>query len=62
MGSSFLFLAQDRSSAARRYAPAAMKKADKLARIRQVLDERVPDVPIPLDHVDPFTLLVAVVL
>jgi endonuclease-3 len=39
-----------------------MKKAEKLARIRQVLDERVPDVPIPLDHVDPFTLLVAVVL
>jgi endonuclease-3 len=39
-----------------------MKKAEKLARIRQVLDERVPDIPIPLDHVDPFTLLVAVVL
>src|SRR5262245_2217341 len=39
-----------------------MKQAEKLARIRAVLDELVPDVPIPLDHVDPFTLLVAVVL
>jgi endonuclease-3 len=34
----------------------------KLARIRAVLDECVPDTPIPLEHVDPFTLLVAVVL
>ena len=39
-----------------------MKKADKLRRIRAVLDELVPDVPIPLAHRDPFTLLVAVVL
>jgi endonuclease-3 len=35
---------------------------EKLARIRAVLDECVPETPIPLDHVDPFTLLVAVVL
>ena len=41
---------------------AAMKKADKALRIQAVLDELIPDVPIPLDHVDPFTLLVAVVL
>lgn len=34
----------------------------KLARIRATLDEFVPETPIPLEHVDPFTLLVAVVL
>ena len=34
----------------------------KLARIRATLDELVPETPIPLEHVDPFTLLVAVVL
>jgi endonuclease-3 len=34
----------------------------KLARIRAVLDELVPEASIPLDHRDPFTLLVAVVL
>ena len=39
-----------------------MKRAEKLPRIRAVLDELVPEVPVPLDHVDPFTLLVAVVL
>ena len=39
-----------------------VKRADKLPRIRAVLDELVPEVPVPLDHVDPFTLLVAVVL
>jgi endonuclease-3 len=40
----------------------AMNRAEKAERIQRVLDELVPDVPIPLDHVDPFTLLVAVVL
>ena len=39
-----------------------MKKADKARRIRTVLDELYPATPIPLDHRDPFTLLVAVVL
>ena len=39
-----------------------MKLAEKLARIRETLDRLVPDVPIPLEHRDPFTLLVAVVL
>ncbi len=39
-----------------------MKLAEKLARIRQTLDRLVPEVPIPLAHQDPFTLLVAVVL
>lgn len=31
-------------------------------RIQRILDELHPSVPVPLDHVDPFTLLVAVVL
>jgi endonuclease-3 len=35
---------------------------EKLARIQATLDRLIPDVPIPLEHVDPFTLLVAVVL
>jgi len=39
-----------------------MKLAEKLARIRAILDRLVPEVPIPLEHGDPFTLLVAVVL
>ena len=34
----------------------------KAERIQAVLDDLYPSVPIPLDHVDPFTLLVAVVL
>jgi endonuclease-3 len=43
-------------------APASTRKADKAARICAVLDELHPDPPIPLVHLDPFTLLVAVVL
>lgn len=39
-----------------------MKRSEKCARIQQVLDELHPETPVPLDHVDPFTLLVAVVL
>src|SRR5688572_16660411 len=39
-----------------------MKLAEKITRIQETLDRLIPDVPIPLDHVDPFTLLVAVVL
>jgi endonuclease-3 len=39
-----------------------MKLAAKLARIRATLDHLVPAPPIPLEHADPFTLLVAVVL
>ncbi len=36
--------------------------AEKARRIQEVLDRLYPDAPIPLQHVDPFTLLVAVVL
>ena len=39
-----------------------MKRADKAIRIQEILDDLYPEVPIPLDHTDPFTLLVAVVL
>ncbi len=39
-----------------------MKRSEKAARIQVQLDELYPEVAKPLDHVDPFTLLVAVVL
>lgn len=39
-----------------------MKRSDKAVRIHQILDERIPDVPVPLDHTDAYTLLVAVLL
>ena len=39
-----------------------MKKVEKVARIHSVLEERIPDVPVPLTHRDPYTLLVAVLL
>jgi endonuclease-3 len=40
----------------------AMKRAEKAERVRKILDELVPDADVPLEHVDPFTLLVAVLL
>jgi endonuclease III len=39
-----------------------MTRQEKADRIRAILDGLYPAVDIPLDHVDPFTLLVAVVL
>ncbi len=39
-----------------------MKRSDKAARIQAILEERCPNPPIPLDHRDPFTLLIAVLL
>lgn len=39
-----------------------MRRAEKARRIRAQLDALYPEVPIPLDHRDPFTLLVAVML
>ena len=39
-----------------------MKRADKARRIGAILDELYPETPVPLDHADPFTLLVAVLL
>ena len=39
-----------------------MKLSDKTARVMELLDERFPSPPVPLDHDDPFTLLIAVLL
>ena len=39
-----------------------MKRAEKAVRIGEILDELYPDPPVPLDHTDPYTLLVAVAL
>jgi endonuclease-3 len=39
-----------------------LTKAEKALRVTEVLDELHPTVPVPLDHVDPFTLLIAVLL
>ena len=39
-----------------------MKPAEKAARIGEQLDALYPEPPIPLDHADPFTLLIAVML
>jgi endonuclease-3 len=40
----------------------AVKRVEKAARIGEILDDLYPEPPIPLDHVDPYTLLVAVAL
>ena len=39
-----------------------MKRAEKAERIQKILDELFPETPVPLDHTDAFTLLVAVLL
>jgi endonuclease-3 len=39
-----------------------VNRKEKAARIGEILDELYPEPPIPLDHVDPYTLLVAVTL
>ena len=39
-----------------------MRRADKAKRIQAMLDDLYPETPVPLDHTDPFTLLVAVLL
>ncbi len=39
-----------------------MKRADKARRIRRILDDIYPEVKIPLEHRDPYTLLIAVLL
>ncbi|MFV0427110.1 MAG: endonuclease III domain-containing protein [Beutenbergiaceae bacterium] len=39
-----------------------MKRAEKIDRIGTILDELYPEPPIPLDHVNTYTLLVAVAL
>jgi endonuclease-3 len=39
-----------------------MNRQDKADRIGEILDELYPEPPIPLDHQDPYTLLVSVML
>ena len=39
-----------------------MKKADKVRFIIDTLEQYYPDTPVPLDHKDPYTLLIAVLL
>ena len=39
-----------------------MKRRDKADRIAEILDQLYPEPPIPLDHQDPYTLLVSVML
>ncbi|MFK7741668.1 MAG: endonuclease III [Planctomycetota bacterium] len=39
-----------------------MRRAERAERIMAILDERFPSPPIPLDHEDPFSLLIAVLL
>ena len=39
-----------------------MRRAEKAVQIGKILDELYPETPIPLDHKDPYTLLVAVML
>lgn len=39
-----------------------VRRAEKVERIGDLLDELYPEPPIPLNHVDPYTLLVAVAL
>ena len=39
-----------------------MRRAERADRIGEILDELYPAPPIPLDHTDPYTLLVAVML
>lgn len=43
-------------------ASAAMRRQDKADRIGEILDHLYPETPVPLDHRDPYTLLVAVML
>lgn len=40
----------------------AMTRAEKATKIASILQQLYPEVPVPLDHSDPFTLLVAVAL
>jgi endonuclease-3 len=39
-----------------------MRKPERARRIQTILQELYPDPPVPLDHSDPFTLLIAVLL
>ena len=44
------------------YAGPIMKRADKAQRIYKILEGLYPEPPVPLEHRDPYTLLIAVLL
>lgn len=44
------------------YVAPTMKRAEKAERIQALLEELYPETPVPLDHTDAYTLLVAVLL
>lgn len=52
----------ERREPARSPAPRRLGRTEKAVRIQEILDRLYPAPPIPLDHRDTFTLLVAVVL
>ena len=39
-----------------------MRRLEKASKIGEILDSKYPETPSPLDHVDSYTLLVAVML
>ena len=39
-----------------------MNKSERINIISRILDEQYKETPVPLDHRDPFTLLIAVLL
>jgi len=39
-----------------------LRRSEKASKIGEILDSKYPEIPIPLDHVDAYTLLVAVML
>ena len=39
-----------------------MRRIEKAQRISEILEDLYPETPVPLDHEDPYTLLVAVML
>ena len=39
-----------------------MKRSEKAAKILQMLEELYPETPVPLDHENPFQLLIAVLM
>ena len=39
-----------------------MNKSERAIEIKKILDKTYPEIPVPLDHEDNFTLLIAVLL
>lgn len=39
-----------------------MTKKEKVSFVMEALDKLYPEIPIPLDHKDPYTLLIAVLM